>query len=134
MSRFSYLLFVLFLLLIGSVVFNQLSHSIETTHELIKRELVYGLKLKINRFFFQNQRFPNNHGEIKRMVNDLIGDTEPLELAGFIIGNNLVPTKMKFVVQSRTHVHNFGLRYYGCEYAADLSLKGKIDSEKLKIK
>jgi len=126
MSRYGYFLFILILIIISFLMYNQFSKSFATAEKLIKEEIRYGMALKINRFYKRNIRYPDSKLDIFEIAKSMESD-ERIELFKYSKGNLLKPAKITYKIKFTTDELSFSLMYYGCEYIQNRKKKGSVE-------
>jgi hypothetical protein len=107
-------------------LYSQFEKSVISVKDLIKREIHYGLITRINRFYYNNLRFPDGDKEIIDILNEsYLGNR--IKLFKFSKGNTLKPAEFILKLKDKTHGEKFIIRYYGCEYVVNIDKTGVVE-------
>jgi hypothetical protein len=131
MSKQSYLLIILFLCIIAYVITGQFRLATESASHLLAREVVRKIELRISEVSKQLKRRPNAGQEFTTLVLDhlnLQNYRQEIRISNVIGGSKNSPAMFKVTIAGATLTSPviLNMYYYGSEYRADLSLKGRL--------
>lgn len=131
MSKQSYLLTILFICVIGFVIAGQLRVATQSADRLLADEVIRKIDIQIKKVYQKLKRFPDSRAEFETMV---LGHLDwhlykrKIFVHKFVPGSQVAPAffQVKIAGTTSTTPVKLWLAYYGCNYHANLKLKGKL--------
>lgn len=132
MSKLNYLLVILILSVVGYVVIGQLNQAARSSYHLLAIEVIKKIHLHIEKACDQLKRYPDSDREFETFVldklkHDLHSYPGKLAVENFTPGSAVSPASFRVRVGPPDKEVVVSLKYYGSDYRAQLSYKGKLE-------